>query len=74
MKTPVLLRKSFIIEDEATFDDFFDVQETEKTSRSARLVTVKTIKSQVKFDCHIESLSIIVTRKSNPKNMICLFS
>ena len=36
MKTPVLLRKSFIIEDEATFDDFFDVQETEKTSRSAR--------------------------------------
>ena len=49
MKTPVLLRKSLIIEDEATFDDFFDVQETEKTSRSARLVTIKTLKSQVKF-------------------------
>ena len=74
MKTPVLLRKSFIIEDEATFDDFFDVQETEKTSRSARLVTVKTLKSQVKFGCHFQCLSIIVTRKSNPKNMICLFS
>lgn len=36
MKTPVLLRRSFIIEDESTFDEQFEIEETSKTSRSAR--------------------------------------
>ena len=43
MKTPVLLRRSFIIDDEAVFDEQFDAEETNKTSRSARQVEYRCL-------------------------------